>query len=75
MIDVAALSQAQAVLATLYSAAANNAGGVIRVVVDGQDVTYSTPGQLNSAIMFWEKKVALLSGRRRRVSTIRLDRF
>lgn len=73
-IDVAALQTAQTILNQLYAAAQNNPG-VLSISVDGQDVTYNSPQQFNEAILFWERRVALLSKRRNRISTIRMDRF
>lgn len=74
-IDVAALQAAQANLNALLLAQQSNPSGVISVSVDGQQVTYISPQQFNESILFWERRVALLSKRRNRVSTIRMDRF
>lgn len=72
-VDVAALKQAQGILNTLYAAAASASGqGVISVTIDGQQTTWASPGQLNQSILFWEKKVAFLSNRRKRTQSIYL---
>ncbi len=69
------LAKAQAVLDKLYEARLSSAAsGVISSGTDGQMTTWASPAQLDTAILFWEKKVALLSGQRRRVRSMRLDR-
>ncbi len=70
------LAKAQAILDKLYDARLTSAtSGVISVGTDGQATTWASPGQLDTAIQFWQKQVALLSGQRRRVRPIRLDRL
>ena len=57
------------------AAASSDTGGIISTTVDGQSVTFENFGQLQARILFWEKKVALLSGARRRTASIRTDSF
>ena len=74
--DRVTLAAARAIVAQLYAARATVAGsGLVSFAADGQQVTYASPAALDAAILVWERKVALLSGRRRRVSSVRLDRF
>jgi|SRR5579884_1009249 len=72
------LATAQAILNQLYDAQLKLLGNnveFVSVAVDGQTVQFRDPDSVQKAIVFWERKVALLSKTRRRVSSIRLDRF
>jgi hypothetical protein len=67
------LQQAQTTLSNLYAlaASANWASGIASTMVDGQSVTFRGPADLQTSIEWWQKQVALLSGARRRVCTVR----
>ena len=69
------LSAAIAVLNQLYTAVQNTPSGINTIMVDGMSTTYSGAAQLNAAIDYWTKRVAFLSGTRRRSFGIRMDRF
>jgi hypothetical protein len=70
------LAAAQAILAELYqSRLAMGQTNVVSITIDGEQTVFSSPGQLETAILFWERRVAILSGKRRRAATIRLDGF
>jgi hypothetical protein len=70
------LTAAQRIVDALYSARLKLAAQQhATVTIDGQSVTFRDPAKLDDQILFWERKVALLSGRRRRVQTMRLDRW
>jgi|GEM_PF-5287644 len=68
---------AQRILSALYKAREDiaSSGSFVNVNIDGQAFTYSSISQIEQSIYFWERKVARLSGRRRRVNTLRLDCF
>lgn len=66
-----AVNRASAILDTLYTARATlAAGNVVTTTVDGESVTFATPAQLENSILFWERKVALLTGQRKRVTRL-----
>ena len=69
------LATAVAILNQLYTAAANTPSGINTIMVDGMSTTYSSHAQIAIAIDYWTKRVAFLSGRRRRSFGIRMDRF
>ena len=72
------LSFAQGILNNLYAGQATAAAtgqNLVSVMADGQSTTWMSPTQIINLINFWEKKVNLLSGKRKRVSSIRLDRW
>jgi len=67
---------AQRILSALYTAREEIAvSGMASVSIDGQTFAYSSVSQLDNSILFWERKVARLTGRRRRLMPVRLDRF
>lgn len=68
---------AQRIVSELYKAREEIAAGgsFASVTIDGQSFTYSSASQIDQSILFWERKVARLTGRRRRVTAMRLDRF
>jgi len=68
---------AQRILSALYKSREEiAAGGSFSTVnIDGQSFAYTSAAQLDQSILFWERKVAYLTGRRRRVRSIRLDCF
>jgi len=68
---------AQRIVSELYKAREQIASGgsFATVNIDGQAFSYTSAAQLDQTILFWERKVARLTGRRRRVTTLRLDRF
>jgi hypothetical protein len=70
------LAVAQGILNQLYTARMKLAtSAYVSVSVDGQMVTFNNPAVLDEQIQFWERKCAVLSGRRRRFSSLRMDRF
>lgn len=74
--NIAALQTAQKILAKLYDSQLNNATSAVKSVgVDGTEVVYQSSDELQQAILFWERRVAILRGSRRRASSIRLDGF
>lgn len=68
---------AQRILSELYKSREDIAtgGSFASVNIDGQAFTYTSVAQLDQSILFWERKVARLTGRRRRVMSLRLDNF
>lgn len=49
--------------------------GVASINVDGQQIMLRDPDQVLKQIEFWRNRVMILSGKRRRASSIRMDRF
>lgn len=75
-IDIQSLKSFQAILTALYAARLTLATSpYAEVTIDGQQVRFQTISQLDESILFWERKVALLSNRRRRASTVDLTGF
>lgn len=67
---------AQQMLATYMTAELALAStGIATVSIDGQMVTYRDLRQITDRIAYWKSQVAFLTGRRRRVSSIRMDRW
>lgn len=65
-----------AILDQLYTARGNiAAAGVISVTVDGEQTVFSSPAQLDSSILMWERKLAILTGQRKRLSRFDLSGF
>lgn len=70
------LSVAQDILNKLYAARLTLATKPFASVnVQGDAVMFTNPQMLDDQIQHWERKVAVLSGKRRRVNALRLDRF
>lgn len=65
----------QALTAWMAAELSLASNGFAAVSIDGQTVTYRDPGMIGARIDYWRRRVALLSGHRRRVSSIRLNRF
>lgn len=70
------LAIAQDILNRLYAARVQLAtSSYASVAIDGQQVSFTNPQMLDDQIQFWERKCAVLSGKRRRTFTLRLDRW
>jgi hypothetical protein len=69
------LQFAQAMLNALLDGYSSNPTGAMAISVDGESTSYLTPNQRTQEIQYWTTRVAILSGKRRRATTIRLDRF
>ncbi|HXE53710.1 MAG TPA: hypothetical protein VN541_11870, partial [Tepidisphaeraceae bacterium] len=67
---------AQRIVKALYAARLTLASQtVVTVNVDGTVTTFTRAQDIDAAIDYWERKAALLSGRRRRTQSVRLDRW
>lgn len=64
------LLSCQAIVNALYSARLQLASqGTASITIDGEQTVFYRPADLEQSILFWERKVAVLSGKRRRVRT------
>ena len=69
--SASSLRVASQILTSLYTARQTIAlTGLASITIDGQQTVFNDPAKLDESILFWERKVALLSGRRRRTRAI-----